>query len=123
MSLLQGEIPRLAFSEDGISGVIHNFPFYYSAERPLEKLQEYIYVSELALNITNYEVGGNQRLFDTANPFQNYDLTIPIDDDVSLRVEFRFDRQGDPNELVFAMIGIIEKAYAAEGIKFVTLRR
>jgi hypothetical protein len=121
--LLQDKIPRLPFSKNGITGVIHNFPFYYSADLPQERLQDDSYVSELALNLTNYEMGGDKRLYDTAKSFQNYDLTIPVADDVSLRVEFRIDRQGDPNELVFDMIKIIEEAFAAEKVRFVRLRK
>ena len=121
--LLQGGLPTLTFSKNGISGVIHNFPFYYSADRPQERLQEDSYISELALNLTNYEMGDDKRLYDVAKSFQDYDLAIPVDDGVSLRIEFRIDRQGDPNELMFDLIKIIEEAFASERIKFVRLRK
>jgi hypothetical protein len=121
--LLQGEIPRLTFSKNGITGVIHNFPYYYSADHPEERLQDDSYVSEFALNLTNYEMGSDKRLYDTAKSFQDYDLTVPVADDVSLRVEFRIDRQGDPNELVFDMIKIIEEAFTSERVRFVRLRK
>ena len=121
--LLQGELPRLTFSKNGVSGVIHNFPFYYHPDRPQERLQDDSYISELALNLTNYEMGADKRLYDEARSFQDYDLAIPVDDGVSLRIEFRIDRQGDPNELIFETIKIIEEAFASEKIKFVRLRK
>jgi hypothetical protein len=121
--LLQGEIPRLTFSKNGISGVIHNFPFYYSPDRPQERLQDDSYISEFALNLTNYEMGNGQRLYDTAKSFQDYDLTIAVADVISLRVEFRIDRQGDPNELVYDMLQIIEEAFASERVRFIRLRK
>lgn len=81
------------------------------------------YFSELALNLTNYEMGDDKRLYDVAKCFQDYDLTIPVDDDVSLRIEFRIDRQDDPNELIFDLIRIIEEEFASERVKFVRLRK
>jgi hypothetical protein len=121
--LSKGEILKLTFSKNGISGVIHNFPFYYSPDRPQERLQDDSYISELALNLTNYETGKEERLYDTAKSFQDYDLTIPVADDASLRVEFQIDRQGDPNVLVYDMLQIIEEAFASERVGFVRLRK
>ena len=85
-------------------------------------MQDDSYISELALNLTNYEMGDDERLYDVAKSFQDYDLAIPVDEGVSLRVEFRIDRQGPPNKLIFDLIKIIEEALASERIKFVRLR-
>jgi hypothetical protein len=86
-------------------------------------LQDDSYSLDFAVNLTNFEVGGGERLYDCAKPFQDYDLTVPVDDGASMRVQFRLDRQGDPNVLIYDMLKIIGDAIASEKIKFVRLRK
>ena len=121
-SVLRGEITRIAFSEANITGVIHNFPFYYAEDNPSERVQDRDVLGELILNLSNFDIGVDQRLVDYANSYCDYDLSVPVDDDMSLRIEFRFDREDEAGQLVFEMVKLIEEAITAQNVKFITLR-
>ena len=73
--------------------------------------------------LTNYEPAGEKRLFESLAPFRDYSIDLPLEEESTIRVEFRIERGGASDDLFAALIDVIDVALQSSHLTFVALRK
>jgi hypothetical protein len=117
-----GILDELCFDSRGIKGRLVGLPYFFDPVNPERKIQDADFALDLAVAITNFEPAGEERLFDSLQPFRNYHLELPGEGGKSFRLEFRIERKDDASTLLMALLRIIDEALQSAHLSFHRLR-
>jgi hypothetical protein len=120
--LQRGVLDEVHFDSRGIKGRIDRVPCYYASANPEKKMQGTDFAVDFAEALTNFEPQGEKRLFESLKPFRGYSVDLALEENSPIRVEFRIDRDGAPDELFSELIAVVDAALQSARITFTALR-